>query len=32
MRGQARPDLAALHVYFMGEAGYLDAVLGLATA
>ena len=32
MRGQARPDLAALHVYFMAEAGYLDAVVGLATA
>ena len=32
MRGQARPDLAALPVYFMAEAGYLDAVVGLATA
>ena len=32
MRGQARPDLAAMQVYFMAEAGYLDAVPGLATA
>lgn len=31
-RGQGKPDLAAMHVYFIGEPGYLDAVIGLASA
>ncbi len=31
-RGQSTADLAARHVFFIGEAGYLDAVIGLATA
>ena len=30
-RGKTKPDLAAMHVYFIGEPGYLDAVIGLAT-
>lgn len=29
-RGLAKPDLAALHVYFIGEQGYMDQVLELA--
>lgn len=31
-RGQGTPDLAAMHVYFIGAPGYRDAVIGLATA